>query len=487
MRTAAPDGVELVADVYEPEGDGPFPTLLQRTCYGRQWFAGSCKWFADRGYRVVIQDCRGSGESGGRPDFFAEAGDGRATADHIAEQTWFDGRLATFGASYMGFTQWALASTRPPYLTAMSVGLIGSERRRAWFPGGSFALDIALPWTLIRVKGVEVLGGPDVADRVRAGYAHLPLRTADEIVVGEPVPFYRDWLDHAEPDDPFWAPLDFRDTVAELGVPTLFWDGWWDYQLPHLIEDFQRARDAGTPSRLVIGPWFHAGSDESVVNQETLAWFDRHVKGIGAEPGPVSVFVPPDDGWRELDTWPPPGTNVRVELRPDAPITFTYDPADPTPAYGGISLSFDNAGSVDNGPLEARADVAVLTTEPLDEDLVVAGPVTAEVDVDVAGDHFDVFVRVCDVDPEGRSMNVTDAIRRVGPGESTGPLHVELWPVARRFAAGHRLRVQVSGGAHPLFARNPCSGEPVGDATTLVPVDFVVHGVALLLRREDRP
>ena len=485
MRTVAPDGVELVADVFDPDGRGPFPTLLQRTCYGRQWFAGTGRWFAERGYRVVIQDCRGSGESGGEPDFFAEAADGRATADHIAGQPWFDGRLATFGPSYMGFTQWALASTRPPYLRAMSIGLASSERRRSWYPGGSFALDLALPWTVMRTRGVESVGDPEAARRTREALDHQPLRTADEVALGEPVGFYRAWLDHPEPGDPYWAPLDFREVVASIGVPVLFWDGWWDYQLPHLIEDFART-PAQVPARLVVGPWSHAGFDDAVVSAETLAWFDRHVKGVGADPGPVRVFVPPDDGWRELEAWPPAGRDVTVDLRPPEPVRFTYDPADPTPAFGGISLSFDNAGPVDNRPLEARPDVAVLTADPFPADLVVAGPVSAEVDVQVGSDHADVFVRVCDVAPDGTSVNVTDAIRRLRPGEPTRPLRLDLWPTARRFAAGHRVRVIVAGGAHPLFARNTCSGESLADATTLVAVDYAVHRVAVTFSEECR-
>src|SRR5581483_7012770 len=101
---------------------------------------------AGRGYRYLVQACRGTDGSGGSHSYFAEAGDGRDTADWITEQAWFNGSLGTFGASYMGFTQWALASTRPPYLKAMAVALSASTRAFSWYPGGSVALEVILPW-----------------------------------------------------------------------------------------------------------------------------------------------------------------------------------------------------------------------------------------------------------------------------------------------------------------------------------------------------
>jgi predicted acyl esterase len=86
-----------------------------------------------------------------------------------------------------------------------------------------------------------------------------------------------------------------------------------------------------------------------------------------------------------------------------------------------------------------------------------------------------VFVRLCDVDADGVSTNVCDALRRLEPGDLDGAVTVELWPTAYRFAAGHRIRVQVSGGAHPLYARSTCSGEPLGSATTLLLAHNMVH------------
>lgn len=506
IRVTTPDGVELSTDVFHPVGPGPFPTLLQRTCYGKEvlfdWMQTTR--YVDAGYRVVFQDCRGSGGSTGEGDFFLEAADGRIAGDWIAAQPWFDGRLGTFGASYMSFTQWALASTRPPYLKAMAIATLGSQRGAAWYPGGSFALDIALPWTATRVFGIEATMAENQAS-VDTAFDHLPLEEADVVAVGQRVQWYRDWFTHFGIDDPHWAPLDFTDAL-DLGVPTLLIDGWYDYAVPHVIRDHELIRKAGTPTRLVIGDWTHfSASEEAFV--ESIRWFDRHLKGDESVDtgGDATVFVMPDVGWRELPEWPPPTRSERWFLQPEGgltttpapastPTAFTYDPADPTPAFGGPSLRMEHCGAVDNRELEARDDVLVFSTDPLTEVVEAIGPVVAELWLRSDVDHLDVYVRVCDVSPDGRSTNILDGIQRLGPddlargADGAFPVVLEAWPTAQRFAPGHRIRVQVSGGAHPLFARNTCSGEPIGSARTLVTAHNQVlhdpdHPSALLLPR----
>ena len=255
-----------------------------------------------------------------------------------------------------------------------------------------------------------------------------------------------------------------------------------------MLEDYRRLRAAGVPTRLVVGPWTHPTLDPTVVQPESLAWFDTHLKGLPAprREGNVRVFVGPDAGWRELPDWPPRAATQRWWLQPEgrlatapppdsAPDRYTYDPADPTPAFGGTSLRMaPHSGPVDNRPLEARADVLVYTSEPLAEPLEVVGPVAAELFVRSSTPHTDFFVRLCDVHPDGRSINVCDGLSRLRPGAPAAgadgglALRVPLWDTAYRFAPGHRLRVQVSSGAHPRFVRNLGSGEPLATARTLV-------------------
>jgi hypothetical protein len=509
VRVTTTDGAVLEADVFRPVGVGRRPALLQRTPYGRGFLEPSARWFAARGYPVVSQDCRGSGPSTGAPSFTAEGPDGRATGDWIVEQHWSDGRVVAFGGSYMGFTATALAATRPPYLAALAIHIAGADRCAAWFPGGTFALDIALPWTQIRVATRDRLFDlsdldaviaqmQEAGQRLEEAFLHLPLGGADAVATGATVPWFQEWMAHPDRDDPHWAELDHRGALVAAAVPTLLLDGWYDYQIPNLLADHRRLLAAGVPTRLVVGPWSHPTVDAEVVQDEVLAWLVRHVPVDDAPcppaDAPVRIFVQPEVGWTDLAAWPPEGvTPVRWHLQPEGglgpdlpppsdPDRYDYDPADPTPAFGGTGLRMPPAsGPVDNRRLEARPDVLTFTSPVLERDLDVLGPVTAVVHLTSSTGHTDVFVRLCDVDPDGRSVNVCDGIRRLRPGDpaedADGSRRVEvaLWDTAYRFAAGQRVRVQVSSGAHPRFARNLGTGEPMGTATAYVVAHQQVH------------
>jgi uncharacterized protein len=138
-------------------------------------------------------------------------------------------------------------------------------------------------------------------------------------------------------------------------------------------------------------------------------------------------------------------------------------------------------GSVDNRELEARPDVLVYTSDPLEDPLVLIGLVEAELWVNSSLDHTDFFVRLCDVSPSGRSVNVCDGLRRLNPSsihrtaDGAFSVPVPMWPVGHRFGVGHCLRIQVSSGAHPVYARNLGTDEPVGTATVVQSADQVVY------------
>ena len=120
------------------------------------------------------------------------------------------------------------------------------------------------------------------------------------------------------------------------------------------------------------------------------------------------------------------------------PDLFGYDPAEPTPSVGGPLLLANVSGPKDNTELEARPDVLVYSSPVLREDVEVIGPVAATVHVRASSPYFDVFVRLCDVDTAGRSVNVCDGLTRVvqerypADGQGVLAVPVELWP------AGHR-------------------------------------------------
>jgi putative CocE/NonD family hydrolase len=146
--------------------------------------------------------------------------------------------------------------------------------------------------------------------------------------------------------------------------------------------------------------------------------------------------------------------------------------------------NFDGkAGPKDNRRLEQRPDVLTYTSDPLAADLEAIGPVSATITLGASSDHVDVFVRLCDVHPDGRSINICDGIHRLhSPGSWPRTVSVDLAGLAHRVRAGHRLRIQVSSGAHPRFARNPGTGDPLATASTLRAVDVEIgHPSRILL------
>jgi len=205
-----------------------------------------------------------------------------------------------------------------------------------------------------------------------------------------------------------------------------------------------------------------------------------------------------EDAWRDFGSWPPPGYSpVRFRLgaggtlsaadpgapgvpaasgaeAEPAPDRYRYDPADPTPAVGGVRMVRDS-GRRDNTALEARPDVLTYTTGPLEADTEVIGEVSAEIWFSSSLAYADVFVRLCDVDPRGRSWNVCDGLTSLTGADEVAKATVRLWPTAYRFKRGHRIRVQMSSGAFPRFARNNGTGEPRAAETRLLPADQAVH------------
>ncbi len=498
LKVPMPDGAILLADRYAPRGVEKPPLILVRCCYGRRGFFGllNARLFAERGFQVVIQSTRGTFGSGGTFDPFTdEHDDGLATVAWLKEQPWFPGSFATTGASYLGYVQWAIASEAGPELKALAIQVSTAEFRSQTYPGESFSLDTALSWIHLVANQEhtsilkQILSPPE--RKLRPIFSHLPLRDADKLATGKQVPYFQAWLENNEPGSEYWQKRSFAETVEHISAPVNLLGGWYDIFLPWELRDYRVLRDAGKQPYLLIGPWAHSTPASFFYGiRETLAWANAYLRNDRSQlrEAPVRIFVTGANEWRDYPDWPPPGTReqrfhlqpglaLAVDLPPRSePDHYRYDPANPTPVLAGPLLAGKSLPT-DNRPLEARPDVLTYTSAPLDRDLEVIGPVQADLYVKSSLEHSDFFARLCDVDLKGRSLNVCDALLRVSPGrpvpQADGTLHItfDLWPTAHRFRAGHCLRLQISSGAHPRFARNTGSGEPLGTATKLLAAD----------------
>jgi putative CocE/NonD family hydrolase len=515
ISVAMPDGVALLTDRYWPRGSGREPVIVMRSPYGRDTiWALAARLFAERGYQVILQSCRGTGGSEGDFDAYRhEQQDGLATLAWIAAQQWFAGKMAMAGPSYLGIVQWAVAGDAPPALGAIAASISSARVRAFTYPGGAFSLDSTLAWLASlaaqhRGAARSRLGGQATARRrMASAVATLPLGDADRVLTGTRVGFYQDWLARMD-DDAFWAPVEFDRHLASLSVPVTMVTGWYDMFLPAQLADYEALRAAGNHVRLTIGPWKHTdlgGAGEAL--RDSLDWFGTHLLGRdGTRRSRVRVFVGGARRWVEFDEWPPPTRSVRWHLHPagglhtrapadSAPDRYRNDPADPTPSVGG-SLLARSGGPRDNRTLERRGDVLVYSSAPLVRDLEIIGPLSAELHVRSTLEHTDFFVRLCDVAPSGKSLNLCDGLVRLTPAswrrgrDSVAVVEVRLWPAAHVFRRGHRLRVQVSSGAHPRFARNLGGGEPLATAVTMHCADQEVwhdsdHPSAIVLPVRD--
>ncbi|MFN8500286.1 CocE/NonD family hydrolase [Kouleothrix sp.] len=520
-----PDGARLMTDHYAPSAPGAFPTILIRTPYGKWTEAGlfGLVWgafsrlLAARGYHVVIQLTRGRYTSGGTFDPLAdEAADGMATLEWLKAQPWFNGSLGTWGASYLGYVQWAIAADAQPLLKAMVPIVTGAQLGSLTHPDGAFGLDTLLAWTAItELQGGdtrrspswrESIAGPDAAQRlVEQAFQHLPLAEADQRALGRTVTFYQDWLQHTDLRGPYWQQRDHTAHVADVAAPAHFISGWYDLIQRELLADYEALRRAGRAPYLTIGPWAHTSPQLVLASlREGLRWFDWHMKGA-APPArrPVRLFFIGANVWREFGSWPPPARTTAWFLQGEAglaptqpgiaaPDHYRYDPADPTPALGGARLVGPLGGPRDQRPIEARPDILCYTSAPLDRDLDIAGPVRLVLFVRSSLEHTDFLGRLCDVHPDGRSINLCDGLLRLTPGagerQPDGSLRIEigLWNIAARFRRGHCIRLHVASGAHPRWSRNLGYGDPLADATRARAADQTVyhdaaHPSALLL------
>ncbi|MEV6158089.1 CocE/NonD family hydrolase [Nonomuraea sp. NPDC052129] len=508
LRVPMRDGATLLADRWTPAtgGDG-LPTALIRIPYGRSGMTAApmVRPLAERGFQVLIQSTRGTfGSDGPFDPLRREREDGLDTLDWVIEQPWFGESMILVGASYSGFTQWAVADAAPPQVKAMIPGVSESALTLDFLHGDAFSLETPFVWG-VQVAGQErrfgmlrqVLSGKKVQRALRT----LPLNQADTTAIGRHYDYIQNILVH-DADAPFWRDLDHRHRVADITVPVSTVGGWYDIFLPGQLRDYRTLQDAGrSPVRLTVGPWAHISMGVGhTYTAEALDFGLALARGEQpAERAPVRLFVMGEDKWRDFRSWPPPGYDPqRFHLQPDgalgteppadsSPDGYRYDPADPTPAVGGVRMAFgEKAGRVDNTALEARPDVLTYTTAALDGDLEVIGDVSAEIFFRSSLPFADVFVRLCDVDADGRSYNVCDGLISLTGADDTCAAEVRMWPTAYRFKRGHRIRVQISSGAFPRYNRNPGTGEPRATATTLHTADQQVfhdprHPSAVLL------
>ncbi len=519
------DGTTLAANIFKPAGEGPFPTILMRTPYGKGGKnRGQAKSYADRGYAMVIQDCRGRGDSGGLWDPFRyDADDGFITQQWVGEQSWCNGKVGTAGGSYVGWTQWASAPKGSKYLKAMVPVVPFCNAYDIAYDGGAFQLALMMNW------GAAVGGAPLPQDDSAGAIRFLPLNRFDDQLKKE-VFYLEDWIKHPI-DDGYWGQRGIgREAFDDVTVPVLNIGGWYDIFSKATLEMTNGVRKESSNLAVrrnqfaVIGPWSHGvgprkvgeldfGPDAAMnISDLQLKWFDYWLRDMdsGVQDWPAyQIFVMGENKWRGESQWPlartqytpfylhsvgdagkDSGSGILQTSQPTKQNsdTFVYDPNDPVPTTGGNNLSGAPAGPRDQTSVEQRDDVLVYTTPPLAEAVEVTGPVKMILYSASSAKDTDFTAKLVDVHSNGKAYNLCDGIIRarwrnsrsapdlIEPGKSYR-YEIDLWVTSNLFKSGHRIRVEISSSNFPRFNRNLNTGRALGSSSEMIlATQTIYHG-----------
>lgn len=517
LKITLRDGVQLSASVALPaDADGkalpgPFPVILTQTGYNKSIPAipASNAFLVRHGYAHLSVDVRGTGLSGGTWEAFGEneQGDYLEVIDWAAKQSWSNGQVGTWGASFMAITQlFTAAHQHPAHKAVFAIVPMGDAYRDIVFSGGQVNIGFIPLWMGL-VTGLGLLPvEPDpqlplvLAEHLLGALTQFQVPVIAQAAVG---------LGGQNYDSEFWrirSPLEYTDRIR---VPTFVVGG--------LNDIFQRgepllyeALKGHTTSKLLIGPWQHLGGSmgeglprDNVPDLDSIAlmWFDRYLKGMGnqAESVPnVTQYLWGEERYSTAADWPHPQARPeRWYLRGDQSLSRVAPAADeasrvalqqPVNGLCSTSTSQWTAGLLgatqlpcftDNRLNEALLELSY-TSEPLAEDYYFNGPIQADLWVSSTGTDAGVLVRVTEVTADGISHERSNGIltasfravdearsRKLG-GQMIQPWHayteasrqplvageptllpVEIFPTAVVIKKGNRLRITVSGSDFP--------------------------------------
>ncbi len=516
LKVPMRDDIALSADLYLPRSPGPFPTILMRTPYSNNLDPSieKARTLASNGYACIIQDCRGRWDSDGEFYPFREAHDGYDTQQWIGQQDWSTGKIGMSGASYLGSVQWASAPHRSPHLSCMAPRVICCDFHSGLvFPGGAFQLNVMMTWGMR--SNARTGQNIDYHNWTEA-FRSLPVIAMDE-AAGRQLDFWKDWIQHPAYDE-YWAEFDDEKRFGEIAVPAFNMGGWYDLYASQTFTNFNGLRHEGTSpearqSKLIVGPWPHALSTSTRtgdidfgphslydLDAEELRWFDYWLKGIDngitAEP-PLKLFIMGINEWRDEWEWPLARTEWRkaffdsggqansvigngglafTEPQGAEADHFVYDPHHPVQTLGGNNCCSPHIvpwGPYDQRPAEMRSDVLCYTSESLQENLELTGPIQVVLYAATDGRDTDWTAKLVDVSPSGYAKNLCDGIIRARYRESLGEAKllepgtvykytIEVGVTGNVFKKGHRIRVEISSSNFPRFDRNPNTGNEYG-------------------------
>ncbi len=501
------DGVRLDADIYRPHAEGPFPVLLMRQPYGRAIASTVVYahpiWYAAHGYIVVIQDVRGRGTSEGKFQLFAnEITDGYDAVTWAASLPDSTGQVGMYGFSYQGMTQLYAAIAQPPALKTICPAMLAYDLYADWaYEGGAFCLQANLGWAVqLAAETARLEGNMEAHQTLSTAAKNLtfcdPVPTRSGILKAlAPDSFYHEWLAHSEPGE-YWDALSPKTLLRDVDLPMLHIGGWFDTYMRGTLNLYKAmTRHSQFRQQLVVGPWAHLPWGRKVgavdygeeaaspCDRLQIQWFDHFLKGSDTgflDNAPVLLFEMGSNTWRSFETW---NNNQKpfylastglagmgdqegtLQPTPHAsqpiPDILVHDPWRPVPALGGHAAI--PSGPFDRSSLDCRTDVLKYTTEPLTEDLCLAGDIVTLIYCAADTSSFDLCAVLSEVFPNGSVYPFSQGYVRVNPGEPTNPVRLILQPTCIKLQQGSALRLSLSAACFPAYPVNAGTGAPPGE------------------------
>jgi len=507
MIPSGEQGIKLLTRVYLPEGEGPFPIVVTRTpyVYMQDDYISLGREYARHGIGYIQQDCRGKGGSEG---FFSpninERADGIALYKWLDEQDWC-GDIGIFGSSYTALTGWIVGDSIPAKVKGMYLSHYGVDRHISCFRSGLFREDIMSGWLIDNAE--EKINKPARTPGTPAGenyydfYLYRPQVEADENVLGQKLQYYRDWITHTDYTDPYWNSgvwADLKAVPYVIDVPLTIVAGQFDHHEEGTILGYERLKDdIKAKSRLILGSWNHsfevtpthtptAHAKEFDTTVDQFQWFyDLLIKK--EEPkGEVKVYNIEADKWENFDSWPiktdeqktlyfsseAKGSKWNVlsllfsKQKKNKKLAYDYDPNDPVYAEGGETLFTSSARRGCHPMSEAgyRDDILSFVTEPLEEDLTIAGEVKVYLKLKTNVDDTAFAFTLAEVTPEGETYNMRTSIATLGyrdgllkprvkyrKGKKV-TLEIVALPLMWTVKKGNSLRIDIKSSQFPEYA-----------------------------------
>ncbi len=420
------------------------------------------------------------------------AGVGRV-GDYYEQGNWYRG-----GAVQMLFIAWLYS--------------VEHDRFKPRIPEGATQED------LIRISRFYDLAPENPRVDMSEALAHLPVKDIIKNIHGKREIF--DKMIVRKPNDPAWYEGGLYHDDMGFGVPSFWFCSWYDVSISPNLALFNHVRnniedeEVADHQYLVIAPTLHCAyqraTENTIVGERNVGdarlnydeliygWFDWWLKGedndFKANTPRVQYYTMGANEWRQAEQWPPrqaemqtfylssggnanslygDGALTRTKPGDNAPTdAFTYDPMNPVPSYGGNVCCTGNAvkgGSFDQQKMEARNDILVYTSDPLEEGVEVTGFIESTLYVSSDAKDTDFTIKLIDVYPDGRAYNLDETIQRARYREGydkevfmeDGEVYkLEMTPMSTSnyFAKGHRIRIEVSSSNFPRFSRNLNTG-----------------------------